>query len=129
MRAQLSENLLPNEALFETSINGRETLYEDAKTPETAEESEWTGVLRNYRRYPPLELTDDQLLDQHQSIRPFKKSNDTWQHLFSEQSVTLDFQEDSSELKFVLYQGKYMTDVKMRSINKEEELGWAKETE
>jgi hypothetical protein len=129
MRAQLSENLLPNEALFETSINGRETLYEDAKTLETAEESEWTGVLRNYRRDPPLELTDDQLLDQHQSIRPFKKPNDTWQHLFSEQSVTLDFQEDSSELKFVLYQGKYMTDVKIRSINKEEELGWAKETE
>jgi hypothetical protein len=35
MRAQLSENLLQNEALFETSINERETLYEEEKTPET----------------------------------------------------------------------------------------------
>jgi hypothetical protein len=61
--------LLPNEALFETSINGRETLYEEAKTPVTPEESEWTGVMRNFRRNPPIELTDDQRLEQYQSIR------------------------------------------------------------
>jgi hypothetical protein len=59
-RAQLSDNLLPNEALFETSINGRETLYEEEKTQEITEESEWTGVMRNYRRDPPLELTEEQ---------------------------------------------------------------------
>jgi len=86
-RAQLSDNLLPNEALFETSINGRETLYEEEeKTPETPEKSEWTetsingretlyeeeetsetpeksewrGIMSNYRRDPPLELTEEQ---------------------------------------------------------------------
>ena len=59
-RAQLSDNLLTNEALFETSINGRETLYEEVKTPETPEVSEWTGVMHNYRRDPPLELTEEQ---------------------------------------------------------------------
>jgi hypothetical protein len=71
MRAQLSENLLQNEAPFESSINGRETLYEEAKTPETAEETEWKGIMRNYRRDPPLVLSDDQILDQYQSMRPF----------------------------------------------------------
>jgi hypothetical protein len=59
-RAQLSDNLLTNEGLFETSINGRETLYEEVKTSEAPEESEWTGVMRNYRRDPPLELTEEQ---------------------------------------------------------------------
>jgi hypothetical protein len=58
-RAQLEDNLLPNKALFEPSINGRETLCEEAKTSETPEESEWTGVMRNYRRDPPLGLTDE----------------------------------------------------------------------
>ena len=66
-RAQLSENLLPNEALFETSINGRETLFDKAKTPEIPEASEWMGIMRNFRRNPPIELTEDQRLDQFQS--------------------------------------------------------------
>jgi hypothetical protein len=38
-RAQLSDNLLPNEALFEPSINGRETLYEEVKTSDASEET------------------------------------------------------------------------------------------
>jgi hypothetical protein len=59
-RAQLSDNMLPNEGLIETSINGRETLYEEVKTSETPEETKWTGVMRNYRRDPPLELTEEQ---------------------------------------------------------------------
>jgi hypothetical protein len=54
MRAQLSEHLLQNEALFETSINGRETIYEESSTSEATEESEWTGIMRNYRRDPQL---------------------------------------------------------------------------
>jgi hypothetical protein len=59
-KAQLSDNLIQNKKLFEPSINGRETLYEEAKTLEAPEESEWTGVMRNYRRDPPLELSDEQ---------------------------------------------------------------------
>ena len=59
-RAQLSESLLQNEALFEASINGRETLFEEAKTPETIEESFWTRMMRNYRRDPPEVLSDEQ---------------------------------------------------------------------
>jgi hypothetical protein len=34
-RAQLSENLLQKETPFETSINGRETLYQEVRTPDT----------------------------------------------------------------------------------------------
>jgi hypothetical protein len=71
MRAQLSENLLQNEALFESSINGRETLYEEVRTQEIPEESEWTGIMRNYRRDPPLELSEEQELEQYQSMRTF----------------------------------------------------------
>jgi hypothetical protein len=81
-KTQLSENLIQNEKLFEASINGRGTQYEEAKTPETTEESEWSGFMRNYRRDPPLELTDDQILEQYQSIRPFEftMTMQTWQH-------------------------------------------------
>jgi hypothetical protein len=56
---QLSENLVNKEPLFESSINGRETLYEEEKAPVTPEESDWTGFMRNYRRNPPIELTDE----------------------------------------------------------------------
>jgi hypothetical protein len=80
MRAQLSENLLQNEALFESSINGRETLYEEVKTQEIPEESEWTGIMRNYRRDPPLELSEEQDLEQYQSMRPFDLTMLSWQH-------------------------------------------------
>jgi hypothetical protein len=80
MRAQLSENLLQNEALFESSINGRETLYEEVKTQEIPEESKWTGIMRNYRRDPPLELSEEQELEQYQSMRPFDLTMLSWQH-------------------------------------------------
>jgi hypothetical protein len=56
---QLSENLVYKEPLFESSINGRETLYEEERPQETHEESEWTGYMRNYRRNPPIELTEE----------------------------------------------------------------------
>jgi hypothetical protein len=71
-RDELSENLLQNEALFDTSINGRDTLYDELRTPEISDESELTGILRNYRRNPPIELTEDQIFEQYQSIRPFE---------------------------------------------------------
>jgi hypothetical protein len=61
--AQLSENILEREALFESSINGRETLFEEVKAPEIAGGSERAGILRNYRRNPPVELSEDQQLD------------------------------------------------------------------
>ena len=80
MRAQLSENLLQNEALFESSINGRETLYEEVKTQEIPEESEWTGIMRNYRRDPPLELSEEQEFEQYHSMRPFDLTMLSWQH-------------------------------------------------
>ena len=82
MRAQLSENLLENEGLIETSINRSGTLYEEPKTQDAPEESEWPGFMRNYRRDPPLELTDEQVQDQYQSIRTFEftKTMKTWQH-------------------------------------------------
>ena len=71
-RDELSENLLQNEALFETSINGRDTLYDEFRTPEISDERELTGIMRNYRRNPPIELLNDQIFEQYQSMRPFK---------------------------------------------------------
>jgi hypothetical protein len=71
---QLSENLVNKEPLFESSINGRETLYEVEKAPELPEASELTGFMRNYRRNPPIELTDEQKLEQFQSMRPFEST-------------------------------------------------------
>ena len=62
-RAQLSENLLQKETQFETSINGRETLYQEVRIPDTPEGSEGAVILRNYRRNPPVVLSDDQKLD------------------------------------------------------------------
>ena len=56
---QLSENLVNKEPLFESSINGIETLYEEETPQDSPEESEWTGFMRNYRRNPPIELTDE----------------------------------------------------------------------
>ena len=58
--AQLSENLIEKEQLFESSINGRETIFEKLSTPEIPEGSEWLGIMQNYRRDPPLILLDDQ---------------------------------------------------------------------
>jgi hypothetical protein len=40
----------------------------------------------------------------------------TWQHQFSEQFVTFDFGGASDGIKFDLYQGQYMTDVKKSRI-------------
>ena len=79
-RAQLLENLVKNEPLFDSSINGRETIYEEVNTPKIFEESEWVGIMRNYRRDPPVELSDDQKFDQYQSARPFKftERKSTW---------------------------------------------------
>ncbi len=82
-RAQLSENLLQKETpLFETSINGRETLYEEVRTPETPQGSNGAVILRNYIRNPPVVLSEDQKLDQYQSTRPFTftERKSTWQH-------------------------------------------------
>jgi len=58
--AQLSENLLQRDAVFETSINGRETLYEEGIPPETPEKNDRLGIMRNYRRHPHVALSDDQ---------------------------------------------------------------------
>ena len=122
---QISENLVNKEPLFESSINGRETFYEEVKAPKTPEEGEWTGFMRNYRRNPPIELTDEQKLEQFQSMRPFEQTETMqfWQHQFSEQLVTFDFQKDSGGFKFDLYQGQYLADVKKRRIISEEEIG------
>ena len=81
-RDELSEKLLQNEALFETSINERDTLYDEIRTPEISDESELSGIMRNYRRNPPIELSDDQIFEQYQSIRPFKftERKSIWQH-------------------------------------------------
>ena len=68
--AQLSENLLHKESLFETSINGRETIYEEMRAPNIPERSEKSISLRNLRRNPPVELSNDQKLDKYQSMRP-----------------------------------------------------------
>jgi hypothetical protein len=66
----------------ESSISGRESLYDDEKTPKMPEESEWRGIMRYYRRDPPLVLTDDQRLDQYQSIRRLecRENMHIWQH-------------------------------------------------
>jgi hypothetical protein len=57
--AQLSENLLQREPLFESSINGRETLYEEVRALEIPEGSERPSILRNYRRHPPVTLSEE----------------------------------------------------------------------
>jgi hypothetical protein len=57
---QLSENLLQRDALFETSIKGRDTLYEEISGPSNPLVNERPGIMRNYRRHPPIVLSEDQ---------------------------------------------------------------------
>jgi hypothetical protein len=63
------------------------------------EESNKALIMRNYRRDPPVMLSEEQTFDQYQSSRPFTHTDKmlTWQHQFSEQFVTFYYQEDTSE--------------------------------
>jgi hypothetical protein len=63
-------------------------------------------------------LSEDQKLGQYQSTGPFAltQTMSTWQHQFSEQFVTFDFGGAYDGIKFDLYQGQYMTDVKKSRI-------------
>lgn len=54
------QNFRIGREMYWSSINERETFLEEELTPEPPEESEMTGFMRNYRRNPPLVLSNRQ---------------------------------------------------------------------
>ena len=52
-RDQLSQKLLENKP-YNTSINNRDTIYEEAKVNDSGEKEDNLGLLRNYRRSEQL---------------------------------------------------------------------------
>ena len=73
---------------FDTSINNRESLYEEPKLPDENSDEPDLGLLRYYKRSPLETFTDEQISATYNSKREFPVKNDDstkfWQHPFNE---------------------------------------------